>query len=180
LPVSSAGMWRSSMTATAANIADRAVVLRSNFDRGFAQPASHDLGENIDLIALRLNAQPFAIRLGEITALIAGKKITRVPGADAALHGIVGSRGALVPVYDLQSLIGLGRSDAPRWLVIEATAQIGLAFDTFEGQLRVSPSQILPQQSRAGAASATRYFLQHDGISRPIIHLPSVIGGIKA
>src|SRR5262245_41520141 len=168
------------MSSEATNIADHAVTLRSDFDRSFAQPASHNLEESVDLIALRLNAQPSAIRLTEITALIAGNKITRIPGSDRALHGIIGSRGALLPVYDLQSLIGLARSDAPRWLVIEATAQVGLAFDIFECQLRVSPNQILPQQSRAGAASATRYFLQHDGISRPVIHLPSVVSGIKA
>lgn len=162
-------------------ITERAAELRRDFDRNFALPPPEGLASQQHLLALRIDGQPFAIRLLEIAALMAGKKIVRVPGSNSALLGIVGSRGAIVPVYDLQSLIGHARSAAPRWLAVAAAAQIGLAFDTFEGQLRAAPDDIVPQRARSGTSAFTREILQmEEGAARPIFHLPSILAAIKA
>ena len=81
----------------------------------------------------------------------AGKKITRVPGSHATC-GIAGFRGASLPVYDLQACSAIRARQTPRWLVIAAAAPVALAFEAFEGHLRVSPDAIVPQQSRARGA----------------------------
>jgi len=161
------------------DITERAAELRRDFDRNFALPPPEGLTSQQNLLALRINGQPFAIRLSEIATLMAGKKIVRVPGSNAALLGIVGSRGTIVPVYDLQSLIGHGSCTAPRWLAITAAAQIGLAFDAFEGQLRAGPEEIVPQQARSGLSAFTREILQTEDVARPIFHLPSILETIK-
>jgi chemotaxis signal transduction protein len=154
----------------------RAAALRQEFDRSFADPPLIDVAAREDLLAIRLAAQEFAIRLSEIAGLFADKKITPVPSANPALLGITGFRGAIMPVYDLQSLLGLaaGRS---RWLVIAADAPVAFAFETFERQLRVTPHAITPQKEH-GKHSFARDFVRTDNVLRPIIGLSSVLDAI--
>jgi purine-binding chemotaxis protein CheW len=160
-------------------VTERAAELRRDFDRGFADPPPAKNAAKEELLAIRLGAQGFAIRLSEIAGLFADKKITPVPGATAALLGIAAFRGSIVPVYDLRSLLAQSRSQTPRWLVIAAAAPVALAFEAFDGQLRVSPESITPQQSNAQAHNYTRDFVQTENILRPIIHLSSVLEAIK-
>src|SRR5882757_7001907 len=124
------------MIETVSRVAQRAQELRRDFDRSFADPPRADTAAQEDLLAIRLGAQGFAMRLSEIAGLFADKKVTRVPSANSALLGIAGFRGAIVPVYDLQTLLGHSDGQTPRWLVIAAAAPVALAFTTFESQLR--------------------------------------------
>ena len=102
------------MSASATGIAERAAELRHAFDHSFAEPAGLGRGFREALLAVRVDTQPFAIRLSEISGLFADKKITPVPGSEATLRGIAGFRGAIVPVYDLQILLGQPPLPAPR------------------------------------------------------------------
>jgi chemotaxis signal transduction protein len=162
----------------------RAAEMRLAFDRAFADPVRFDTTAAENLLAIRAGAQACAIRLSEVTGLFADKKITRVPGSVAALLGIAGFRGAIVPVYSLQVLLGQSGDSAgartPRWLVIAASAPVALAFEAFEGQLRVLPDAILPRQSRPEMKSYAREFVQTQTVVRPIVHLPSVLDTIKS
>src|SRR5205085_2889575 len=133
----------------------------------------------VDLLAIRLGPQSFALRLAEIAGLSAAKKVTRVPGTNAAMLGIAGFRGAIVPVYDLQALLGHAGGGTPRWLVIAAATPVALAFEVFEGQRRVLLDAIVPQHSRPETRTCTPDFVQMEHSVRPIIHLPSVLGAIK-
>jgi purine-binding chemotaxis protein CheW len=164
----------------ASDVSGRAAQLRRDFDRGFAAPIHVEAGATEDLLAIRIGAQRCAIRLSEIAGLHAGKKITRVPGGDAALRGIAGFRGAMLPVYDLQALLGHPAAQVPRWMVIAATAPIALAFETFDGQLRVARDEILPQAARPDAPGYTREVARSGDFTGPIVHLPSVLDAIKA
>jgi chemotaxis signal transduction protein len=161
----------------------RAAEMRLAFDRAFADPARLDTTAAESLLAIRIGAQACAIRLSEITGLFVDKKITRVPGSGLALLGIAGFRGAIVPVYALQTLVGQSGdrsgSRTPRWLVIAAAAPVALAFEAFEGQLRVLPDLILPRQLRPEMKSYARAFVQTQNLVRPILHLPSVLGAIQ-
>ena len=162
----------------------RAAEMRLAFDRGFADPIRFDTAATESLLAIRVGTQACAIRLSEITGLFADRRITRVPGGGAALLGIAGFRGAIVPVYSLQALLGQ-TADAsgprgPRWLVIAVAAPVALAFEAFEGQLRVLPDAILPRQSRPEMKSYAEEFVQTQTIVRPIMHLASILGAIKA
>ena len=167
------------MNAPLSGVAGRAAELRLAFDHAFAEPIRLDTALKEDLLAVRIDTQAFAIRLSEISGLFADKKITPVPGSHAALRGIAGFRGALVPVYDLQILLGHSSTSTPRWLVIAAAAPVALAFAEFEGQLRVARDAILPQPSRPGFQSYAREFVRTQNFSGPIMHLPSILDAIK-
>lgn len=161
----------------------RAADMQLAFDRAFADPARLDTAATEGLLAIRIGTQACAVRLSEITGLFADKRITRVPGSGAALLGIAGFRGAIVPVYGLGTLLGQSGdpsgSPTPRWLVIAAAAPVALAFDGFEGQLRVLPDAILPRQSRPEMTSYARDFVRMRNLVRPILHLPSVLDAIE-
>jgi chemotaxis signal transduction protein len=167
------------MIDTPSGVAERAVALRLAFDRAFVEPIRFDATLKEDLLAVRIGAQAFAIRLSEITGLFADKKITPVPGSHAALRGIAGFRGAIVPVYDLQTLLGHPNAQSSRWLVIAAAAPVALAFEVFGGQLRVSRDAILPQPSGPESRGYAREFVRTPNFVGPIMHLPSVLDAIK-
>ena len=168
------------MSATAPRVAERAAELRREFDRAFAEPIRPETAIKEDLLGIRAGAQAYAIRLSEIAGLHAGKKITRVPGSAAALCGIAGFRGALLPVYDLQALLGHSSVETPRWLVIASGAPIALAFDTFEGHLRASADEIVPQSARPEMPRYARELVRKQNFIDPILHLPSVLDAVKA
>ena len=171
------------MSAAASSIAERAAELRLAFDRGFAERAGLGRGIREALLAVRVDTQPFAIRLSEISGLFADKKITPVPGSDAALRGIAGFRGAIVPVYDLQILLGHTAASGaamPRWLVIAAAAPVALAFTAFEQQIRAAHEAILPHPAGAEGRGFAREFVRTRKFAGPLLHLPSVLEAIKA
>jgi len=157
------------------SLGERAAELRSKFDRAFAAPPRIDAASKHDLIAIRMNARPFALRVAEVSGLFVDRKVTRVPGAAAALLGIAGFRGALVPVYDLQALFGHSTGQTPRWLVVAAAAPVALAFDTFEAHLRALADSILRRQAQDRACGFAPEFIRAGDVIRPIIHLPSVV-----
>ena len=168
------------MNGNATHFAERAGELRRDFDAGFADPIRVDAIAKQELLAIRIAGAPYAIRLSEISGLFADKKVTRVPGGHAALRGIAGFRGALIPVYDLARLLGQPDAEAPRWLVIAAAAPVALAFQQFEGQLRAAPDEILPQAGRADTAAYARDVVRTADFVGPIMHVPSVLDAIKA
>jgi chemotaxis signal transduction protein len=158
---------------------DLAQQLRSAFDRSFAAPAHLDTTLKEDLLAIRSGSQLLALRLSEIGGLFADKKITRIPGRIATLLGIAGFRGAILPVYDLGMLLGQAKGKASRWLVSAAAVPIGLAFEGFDGHLRISKDAIISQEAR-DRKSYIRDRARIEGVVRPILDLPSVLDAIRA
>jgi chemotaxis signal transduction protein len=163
----------------AARVTGRAAELRSAFDGGFAEPIVLDATVKADLLAIRVGAEACALRLSEISGLLVDKKITRVPGSAPALLGIAGFRGAIMPVFNLQILLGRSTAATPRWLVIAAGAPVALAFDVFDGQMRVAPDAFLPRPPGEQTLSHAREFVRTPVHVYPVIHLPSILGAIK-
>jgi chemotaxis signal transduction protein len=167
------------MSDTQPRLIDRAAALRVAFDRGFAEPAQIDTDPTEDFLAIRLGSEPHVLRLNEIAGLFADKKITRVPGRVAALLGIAGFRGAIVPVYDLAALLGHRMSEAPRWLAIAAGVPVAFAVASFEGHLRITRDAVLPQGAGDHARKYVREFLRANDLVRAVIHLPAILDAIK-
>jgi chemotaxis signal transduction protein len=168
------------MTDAAPGLAERATALRSAFDRAFTAPLRLDGAVKHDLIAVRVGGEACAIRLAEVAGLFADRKITRVPGGKSALIGIAGFRGTLVPAYNLRTLLGIPGAQTPRWLVIAAVAPVALAFDAFEGHLRVSANDIVPQQSYGQAQSFAPSLIRTGILVRPVIDLACVVAALGA
>lgn len=154
-------------------------MLRLAFDQSFAQPLRFDPEATADFLAIRIGGDCYALRLTQIAGLFANRRIMPVPGTDAALLGIAGFRGTIVPVYSLAMLVGRSGLPAPRWLVIAAaTAPLALAFESFEAQLRVSAAAILPAQPSGEARSCVKEYLRSQAFAGPILDLPAVVDAI--
>jgi chemotaxis signal transduction protein len=157
-----------------------AAQLRRAFDQSFAEAALTEAVALEDFLAIRLGADPHALRLVHIAHVLPLSTITRFPSPVAELMGVIGFRGAIVPVYDFRMLLGYARQEeSPGWLVIAAAWPLALAFDAFDGHLRV------PREASARHASAehsrrhVQEVLHINDTVRPIVSLPSVIETIR-
>lgn len=168
------------MTELPSSLLARVAELRLAFDRSFAERPTPDTKVSEDLLAIRLEGEPSAFRLAETTGLFVDKKITPMPGRSHGLLGIAGFRGVIVPVYDLQAVIGYPAARTPRWLVMMAAAPVALAFEAFEGHLRLLRDAILPRDASEQARKYLHEFAQTGGFVRSIVHLPAVLDAIRA
>jgi chemotaxis signal transduction protein len=166
------------MSDTRTGFTHQAGALRLAFDRSFAEPVRGDAMPMEDLLAFHLGSEPYAVRSSEIAGLFADRKITRLPGGVAALLGIAGFRGAIVPVYDLHALLGCPASESPRWLVIASSAPVALAFEAFDGHLRIPRDAIVPRETSDGARKYVREFVSASDTVRAIVHLPTILDAI--
>jgi purine-binding chemotaxis protein CheW len=164
------------MSRAPSNLSRRAAALKKAFDAGFSQPLRAAQTGSLDLLAICLAGEPWAISLSAIAGLYSGKKITPLPGNTPGLLGLAGFRGTLVPVYDLAARIGLSPTPAPRWLVLAKERRVALAFADLDGHLRAAADAILP--APPGGNLFTGGFLSAGGESRPVLHLPAVLDGI--
>jgi purine-binding chemotaxis protein CheW len=156
--------------------ATSAARLKAAFDATFAAPIEESRAESIDLLALRLAGDPFAVRLRETAGLFADHKITAVPSPLPELRGLAGVRGTLLPVYDLAALLGYPLTERPRWLLAARGAPVCFAFDVFDGQLRVDAAELVTHEgSSTGRASEV---VRAAAFSGPVIHLDSLIAAL--
>ena len=153
---------------------DRAAEMRLAFDRSFADFPSIDAKIEEDYLAIRLGSEGYALHLSEVAGLLTSKRITSVPSRVAVFIGIAGLRGSIAPVYDLHLLLGHQRADKPNWIAVASNMPVALAFEAFDGHLRIPRAAIVPcgadQQSRH-----VREFISMGGVIRPIVHLPSIL-----
>ncbi|HEX2009632.1 MAG TPA: chemotaxis protein CheW [Roseateles sp.] len=141
---------------------------REAFDRAFADPLPEPGPAPIDYLGLSLAGQPHALRLAELATLQAleGSPLP-YPGAPPQLLGLIALRGKVLPLFDLQALLGLGPGQRPTWLVLPRNAALALAFEHFDGHWRLPPS--------ACVLSPQGHVLRCAEQQRPLIDLSRVI-----
>jgi purine-binding chemotaxis protein CheW len=162
-----------------ADLGARADELRHAFDRSFAEAPRRDTGSLIDLLAVRVAGDAYALRLAEVAGLFVDRVVTPLPTTVPELVGIAGFRAALVPVYDLRALLGYPGGAPPRWMVSTVGDKaVGLLFDLFEHHLRVSEGAVASDDAHAHR-HVREIVRTTDGV-RPVIHLSSVLDAIKA
>jgi purine-binding chemotaxis protein CheW len=155
----------------------RADELREVFDDAFARPAGAGAAAGEELLAIRIAGEPYALHRAELAGLYADKVITPLPGDVRGLRGIAGFRGALVPVYDLATLLGAKPAASARWLVVAAAEPVALAFDAFDAFVRVEADAIAPA---AGTADHIRHAARTPSGLRPIVDLATILDVIRA
>lgn len=164
-------------------LSQRAAELRRRFDLGFAEPPRRRSVATVDLLAIRLGAEPYALHLAAVGGLFAGKVFTRLPRTAPDCLGIAGFRGYVIPVYDLRLLLGCAAGEPPRWLVVVAGSPLALAFDGYDGHLRLASEAIAPQASGASARPHVREVAQCDTAPnaplRPLIDMDSVVAAVR-
>jgi chemotaxis signal transduction protein len=163
-----------------AGVIERSIELRRAFDRSFAQVPVTRATELDDLLEIRVGLDPYAIHLDQVTGVFADKPVTRLPGSFPELLGIAGFRGAIVPVYDLRTLLGYARGGSQRWLILTAgETRIALAFDLFEGHTRVPRSAIAEETGSEIRRHHVREVVRSASLVRPVVHLPSILEAIR-
>lgn len=152
--------------------------LRREFDATFARPL-REAGEDIhELLAIRVADKPYALRIAELGGVSAHHRVTRVPSAQAALRGLVGLRGALVPVFDLALLLGEPvANETPRWLALSRGDQpLALAFATVEGHLPVVTSELMAGD---GGRELVEQVIRGPTGLRPVVSLGKVVSLLR-
>jgi hypothetical protein len=119
------------------NELSHAARLREEFDHSFSEPAQGRATAFDDFLKLRIQGNPFAFRLAELSSIQTNLPLVSAPSDVPEFLGIAGLRGTLVPVYDLHLLLGRAAAREPRWLAItQGKDPVGLAFEDCEGHLR--------------------------------------------
>jgi purine-binding chemotaxis protein CheW len=164
---------------TAPNQADsKLLLLRQEFDRSFAEAERPERPEQLDFLAVRAGSDPYAVRLSEIQSLHVSRTLVAAPSLLPELLGMAGFRGVLTPVYDLGQLLGYEAEPAAKWLVVARNpAPIAFAFAAFEGHFRVTLDRVSLPELAAGAA--IRGAVQNGASALPVLHLPSLVEGIR-
>ena len=136
----------------------RAAELQRAFDQTFAEPRASLAQDHEDLIQVRVTHDSYAQRLSEVLGLYVDQTIVPLPSAAPGLLGISGVRGRLVVVYDLGTLLTQAPAGRRRFMVVlQAAPDVALAFDVFEGHLRVARHDILEAVGHeAATANASR------------------------
>jgi chemotaxis signal transduction protein len=172
-------MRREAMTPGDVSADDRAAQLRAAFDQSFARISIAESTALENLLAIRIGADRYALRLADASGLFADKKVTWLPSPAPELLGVAGFRGVMLPVYDLGMLLGLSKAAAPRWLVVTAATPVGLAFEGFDGFLRVRPEAIVARVRDGARERHVAAFLEAE-VARPVIDVASVLATIES
>lgn len=161
------------MSAGDVRVNDLAAALRAEFDQSFTRAPRGGAADLEDFLAIGLGSDQFVLRLADVSGLFTKKTVTWVPSPVAALLGIAGFRGTVLPVYDLAMLMGKPKTVAPRWLTVAAAAPVALAFEEFHGFVRERPDAIV-SEARDESGRHVRAILQGT-VTRSIVDLPSVL-----
>lgn len=152
-----------------------AAELRAEFDDAFAKNQLQSEETRVDVLAIRIAEQGYALRLAEVLAVHEGRKLVPVPTPAPSLLGLVGLRGSVVPIYDLRILLGHAAGPLPSWFaLVRGTSPIGVAFDALEAHLRLPASSLVGANSRTGAGRFTPGSVVTPNGTRPLIDLPSL------
>jgi chemotaxis signal transduction protein len=157
-----------------------AEALRAGFDRVFAAAPVLERAAEVALLALRVGAEPVAVRVLEAAGLVAAPPICAVPSRRPELLGVAGLHGAIVPVYSAARLLGRpDQGDAPRWLVLAAAGgdeRVALAFSALDGHLRVPAAALAATPGERLEHVAEVMSLGAD--VRPVLSVPSLVRAI--
>lgn len=168
------------MTDDTLAVDDTPATLRRAFDASFGRPTSQAETGLLDVLAIRVGAQHFALRLAHVSALVLRRPITRVPIRMAALLGIVSVQGVNVVAYDLGLLLGLPGCGRPGGIALTATeVSVGLVFDEFEGHLRLPHDAVTHQEPSPDDPRAPGQLARVAGTVRPILPVPSIVDEVR-
>jgi chemotaxis signal transduction protein len=143
-------------------LATRAEELRQAFDRSFSEPVRRDSVEVGDFLLLQMGATRRAVQLTEVSGLHVNRHVTELPDGAPGLLGISGFRGAVLPVYDLQAILGQGKAVRPRWMITAAAASLAFAFDDMLGHRRIALRDIRLEAPNDESDGRSRRFIPAD------------------
>jgi purine-binding chemotaxis protein CheW len=98
------------------------------------------------LVVFSLGAEEYALPIGSVHEIIRYTEPRSVASSVNWVRGVISLRGKIVPVYDLASRLGCGRSDdvsEQKIVIVEAAAQLaGVVVDDVEEVITVDADQL--------------------------------------
>lgn len=167
------------MNEVSADAARRLAQLRRDFDQAFTDPHQDEAEDVENLLAIRLQEDLYGLSTREIAAVERAGSVVPLPSRSQGLIGIVGRRGAILPVYGLASLLGYERSrEAPRWLVVCGEGgTLALAVSELEGYVQVAKGNFHPPDR--DPRKHVHRFARVGETVRAIISVPSILEAIQ-
>ncbi|RYZ04587.1 MAG: chemotaxis protein CheW [Myxococcales bacterium] len=160
-------------------LAGMAAQLRADFDGAFAQAHAAEAPPHVDLLLIGVAERSYALRLSEVTELLADRRLVPVPSPRRDLLGLAGLRGVVTPVYDLALQLGHAAPAEPRWLVqVRAAAAFALAFERFDRHLRVPSSDLAPARDGALGTPFSRASVRLEQYPLPVLDLPAIFESV--
>jgi chemotaxis signal transduction protein len=166
------------MTMETWGLGQRVVDLRRAFDEGFGAPPRGAPEETVDLLAIRIAGDAYALKIGDLVSLAPSGRVVPLPSRQPGLLGLTGIRGSVLPVYGLGLLLGYESAHVTlRWLALAGGAEpVALAFDELEGFLRVNRTELCVDVPRRNVREAVRA----GNVTRMIVDTASLVAALKA
>ena len=127
-------------------------------------------------LLVRLGSERYSIPVGAVLEVAEMGSVTPVPGGPASLLGVRNLRGAVLPVLDLASLVGLSPDRPPQSIVVveHAGRRAGLAV---EALIDVAP---LPAVLDGARANGLRGRALLDGSLVGALDVGALLDGVQA
>lgn len=150
--------------------------LRAEFDGSFGAAPRPSEGAGEAMLLLGIGEDHLAVQAREIAGLLPCRHVVDLPSRAPELVGVVGIRGAVVPVFSLALLIGYGHDpEPPRWLMMCGPEPVGISFGAFERYIR-APLDALRQVPPAERRSPhVTHLLAVEGTTRPVVSVASIL-----
>ncbi len=115
-----------------------------------------------ELVAFRIGAQEYCIDIMAVREIRGWTPATTLPHAPHFVQGVINLRGAVLPIVDLSSRLGLGEAE-PTARHVTIVTQIGeqvmgLLVDAVSDILNITADQLLPTPEVA--SETTRQFVK--------------------
>ena len=140
----------------------------------------------IELVAFRIGEQEYCVDIMAVREIRGWTKATTLPHAPHFVQGVINLRGAVLPIVDLSSRLGLGEAEPTArhvTIVVQINDQVvGLLVDAVSDILNVAPESMLPTPEVA--SETTRQFVKGvfgmEGRMISLIELDQVLPNFQA
>jgi len=122
-------------------------------------------------VHLRVGDERYALPVEEVRSIVDMEGLAPVLGAPSSVRGLRALDGALLPVFDLATVLGIERAEPTRIVVVDGG--VGLAVD------EVLDVAELPPLDEASASGRLRGTLLLDGALVGVIDLAAVLGSLE-
>lgn len=110
------------------------------------------------MIVFQLNNKEYGIAVGKVRSIEKMQTITRVPGTDSFVKGVMNLRGIVTPVIDLRTRFGLAQeelSESSRIIVAALDSyEVGFIVDSANDVIDLAPEEREPAPEVAGTEEA--------------------------
>jgi len=122
------------------------------------------------ILVLGLEDSLLGLEVSSVKEIVRCEGLTGVPGAPAALAGLIALQGTLLPVFDLNVCLKGGKRDNPGGGAVivlknHSEAEIGIIVDAVEDIIEVKAEEILapPMETETGAGEYVAGMVRHRG-----------------